>query len=326
MSIVELQAGDGAARPGSAVEAGPVPPARTRPNVSGDLPSLFRAAPMFRRALAGYDRFQVDTYVEWAEDELATADREREHLVTRQLSTQAALDEARGLLAHSASGGEFLQLSRRIGSVLATAADEAESMRLDAEADRLAAAAEATAIVADATGVLADAEARAQRVLLETTAEVDAMTARAAELVENAERTRSESHAEAAARLEDVRRQEQLALEQATRIRRQAVEDASVATLRARDEVVRMLDTARAERRRADAEAAALRELMDQDAVTRCASLRAEIEALEQRRSALLRLEAMTGPVARPTGRALETSLRELVDRLRWRSGSLRVR
>src|SRR4051794_12811672 len=90
----ELYADDGAG-PSSAGE--PVlevrPLDERRPNVSGDLPPVFQAAPMFRRAVAGYDRFQVDTYVQWAEDELATADREREHLLARHLHTQAALQE-----------------------------------------------------------------------------------------------------------------------------------------------------------------------------------------------------------------------------------------
>ena len=81
---------------------------RERPVLSGDLPTVLEAAPMFRRAPLGYDRFQVDTYVRWAEDELATADREREHLLARQLRTQAALDEATQLLPHSSSAAEFL--------------------------------------------------------------------------------------------------------------------------------------------------------------------------------------------------------------------------
>jgi hypothetical protein len=40
---------------------------RERPNVSGVLPTIFAAAPVFRGALLGYDRFQVDSYVQWAE-------------------------------------------------------------------------------------------------------------------------------------------------------------------------------------------------------------------------------------------------------------------
>src|SRR4051794_41464240 len=137
---VELYAGDRADQSWSE----PAPETaihRERPNVSGDLPTMFQAAPMFRRVVGGYDRFQVDTYVRWAEDELATADREREHLVARHMATRAALDEARELLSHSASGGAFLQVTPRIATMLATAADEAESMRAEAEAERSAAAA-----------------------------------------------------------------------------------------------------------------------------------------------------------------------------------------
>jgi cell division septum initiation protein DivIVA len=326
MSVVELHAGDGAARPVSRREAASAigSPDGTRPNVSGDLPSLFRAAPMFRRAVAGYDRFQVDTYVEWAEDELATADREREHLMARHLSTRAALDEARELLSRSASGGEFLQVSRRIGAMLATAADEAESIRVEAQADRSAAAEEATRI-------LADAGAEAQRVILETAGQSEAMTAEAGRILDEAERSGSEVRAEADARLEQARRMEQLAVEQAEQIRRQAVEEASAARLQARDDVVRILSTGREERRRADAEAAAMRDLLAEDARARCASLHAEISALEHRRSVLLAeieavAEAVAEPVAPPSGRPLDAQFRELVEKMRWRSGSLRAR
>src|SRR3954464_11449418 len=87
-----------------------------RPNLSGDLPTVLQPAPMFRRAALGYDRFQVETYVQWAEDELATADRERERLMARYLDQQATLQESRELLSHSSGGGDFLQASRRIGS------------------------------------------------------------------------------------------------------------------------------------------------------------------------------------------------------------------
>src|SRR3954471_19673251 len=133
---VELHAGEGTARPMSPGKAEPLTEAldRRRPNLSGDLPTVLQGAPMFGRAVAGYDRFQVDTYVQWAEDELAAADREREHLLARHLRTQAALEETRQLLPHSSSAGEFLQVSTRIGSLLASTADEAEGLRADAEA------------------------------------------------------------------------------------------------------------------------------------------------------------------------------------------------
>ena len=62
---VELQTDEGAARFLAAL--GPVadddPSDHRRPNVSGDLPTLLDSAPMFRRAVVGYDLFQVDTYV-----------------------------------------------------------------------------------------------------------------------------------------------------------------------------------------------------------------------------------------------------------------------
>src|SRR4051812_5482827 len=79
----ELHLDDGAAplpvEPGTDPAAGPGE--RRRPNVSGALPTILQAAPMFRRVVVGYDRFQVDTYVRWAEDELAAADHEHEHLL-----------------------------------------------------------------------------------------------------------------------------------------------------------------------------------------------------------------------------------------------------
>src|SRR5688572_24760516 len=161
----ELDLDDGTARLSSALDV--VSPGADaldsrRPNVSGDLPTVFRAAPMFRRAPIGYDRFQVDTYVQRAEDELASAEREHEHLVARHLRTRADLEEARELLARSSGGAEMLRLSRRIGSMLATAADEAESMRAEAEACRTAAAAEAKRKLGYARWRIGYAETRAE--------------------------------------------------------------------------------------------------------------------------------------------------------------------
>src|SRR3954464_16005813 len=171
---VELQSGevavcrspaDGSVRGGRILDDGAR--GNRRPNVSGDLPTMLQAAPMFRHALLGYDRFQVDTYVQWAEEELATGDHERERLVARYLDLQSTLDETRELLSHSAGGGEFLQVSRRIGSLLAAAADEAESMRAAAAPGRSAALAEAGQTIARAEQLLADATAEAERVRTE---------------------------------------------------------------------------------------------------------------------------------------------------------------
>src|SRR3954471_8439386 len=145
-------------------------PDRGRPTLNGDLPTVLAAAPMFRRALVGYDRFQVDTYVRWAEDELATADREREDLVAHQVRTHAALEDARELLSHSPEGGDVLRMSRRIGTMLAAAVDdaeaigaEAEAVRAGTEADRATASARARRLVAQAERGLAEARGEAAR-------------------------------------------------------------------------------------------------------------------------------------------------------------------
>ncbi|MFL6094914.1 MAG: hypothetical protein ACJ71Y_05650 [Blastococcus sp.] len=302
-----------------------------RPNVSGDLPTMLQAGPMFRRAVVGYDRFQVDTYVQWAEDELVTADRERERLLARCLDLQSRLEESRELLSHSAGGGEFLQVSRRIGSLLAAAADEAESMRADAAAGRSAALAEAGQTIARAEQLLADATAEAERVRTEAAAEAAGTLAEArrvaAEADHRAEALRTEARAEAESRLQSVQVIEQRAAEQAEQIRLQAVDAAAAALLQARDEVVRMLGTGREVRRRADATAAATRQRLEQEAMTRSASLRAEVAALERRR-ALLRAEVgrLADRVSEVAGSPLDGPLPRFLETLRWRSRSLRPR
>ena len=292
----ELHADDRTAHPMSGPASAPVD--RRRPTVSGDLPTVLDAAPMFRRVVAGYDRFQVDTYVRWAEDELATADREREHLVARHLQTLAALQEARELLSHSSGGREFLRVSRRIGSVLATAADEADAMRAEAEADRTAAAAQAEQMVAHAERVLADARAEAEGTVAAAATEADERRAEAARLVDEAEETGRAARAEAAARLDEVRAVERRAVQGAERIRQRARDEAAAARRHARGEVVGMLVTGREERLRADAEAAAARDRLDSAALARRASLLSEVEDLERRRAALRAdVDRTTGPV-----------------------------
>ncbi len=306
------------------------PAPRTRPNVSGDLHAVLQAAPMFRRALAGYDRFQVDSYVQWAEDELTTADRQREHLLARQLETAAGLDEARSLLAHSADGGQFLQTSRRIGSLLATAADEADAMRAEAEAmrakgeaDRRSAADEAARVLAETRDREAATSAAAERVLADARDEAAVLVEQARRVVAAAEETCTRAQAEAAARLAGVRDQEQRAAEQAERTRDQALAQASIARLQARDDVVGMLTAGREERRRAAAEAASTRERLDRDAVRRTAALLQDVAALEARRAALRTdVDRLAGQV--PVTPVIEQSThpsRALLARLGWVSG-----
>jgi hypothetical protein len=299
---------------------------RERPNVSGDLPTVFQAAPMFRRTVGGYDRFQVDTYVRWAEDELATADREREHLIARHLATRAALEEARELLSHSPSGGAFLQVSPRIASMLAAAADDAESMRAEAETERAAATAAAAEMVGRAEQAVADARSEAERMLAEAGTRADEIAAEAARIVEAAEQMRRDVQVEAEARMEAARAVEQRAAEQAERFRLQAVAEAEAGQVRARAEIVRMLGTARDQRRRTDDEAAAVRERLDQEAAARRALLLREVASLEHQRSALLaQLALLSRPAAAPVPSGMDVHFRRLLERLHWRSRSLRA-
>jgi hypothetical protein len=123
-----------------------------------------------------------------------------------------------------------------------------------------------------------------------------------------------------------VRVRERQAAEQAELVRQQAVDAASAALVRARDEVVRMLATAREQRRRADAEAAAVRDRREVEAVTRSASLRAEVAALERRRT-LLRAEVrrLTDAAADAAGRPVGGPVARFLETLRWRSRSLRA-
>jgi hypothetical protein len=295
------------------------------PNVFGDLPTVLEAAPMFRRVVAGYDRFQVDTYVRWAEDELATAAREREHLLARHLETWADLEEARQLLSHSSGGGEFLQLSRRIGTMLAAAADEAERITAEAKSARSHAAGQATRTVARAEKALADAEAEAGRLVAEGAGHLENATAQACRIIEQAEQTGREIRAEAEARLETARAVERRATEHADRVHRQVAEAVTAARLQARDEIVRMLGTAREQRGRADAEAAAVRERLDRDAATRRSALLADVASLERRCAALAAEAALL--VRRQVDAAPSTvHLSPLPVRLRWRSRSVRTR
>jgi cell division septum initiation protein DivIVA len=310
---VELYTDEGAAVPSAAA-----PPASgpERPNVAGDLPAVLGAAPMFRRAVAGYDRFEVDTYVRWAEDELAGAARELERLELRHLRTRAELDDARELLAHSPGGGELLMVSRRTGALLAAAADEAASIRAEAARERTAAAARARRMVARARQAVADAEAEARRLIVRATCEAEETAASAARLVAEARQIGEDSRREAAERRAEARAVEQRAYEEADRIRQDALAEAAASRLRARQEIVGMLGTSRDARRRADEQADADRDRLDRAAAARRAGLLAEVATLEDRRAALrAEVARLAAALPAPTGGRLGLRLRRLLDR-----------
>jgi cell division septum initiation protein DivIVA len=308
---------------------------RRRPDAAGDLATLFRAEPMFARAVAGYDRFQVDGYVRWAEDELAAADRERERLLARHLRTLASLEEAEQLLAHSPAGGELLQLSRPIGSLLAAAADEASTIRAQARAALDAATASAEQVLARAERVLADAGAQAQRVLAQASAEAAEAATEAGRVLADAEATRARARAAVEARLAEVGALAQRAAADAEDTRRRAAAEAATALLQARDEVVRRLGAGRDQRRRADDVAAATRDRLDRQAADRRAALLADVAGLERRRAALraevqelsVRLAAqVSAPVGAPAAPRVGLFLRRHLERFGRRPGTLRTR
>lgn len=319
---------DGEVRPPSLVEAmlGPEAMDRSRPNVSGDLSEVLQAPPMFRRAVLGYDRFQVDTYVRWAEDELVAADREREHLERRHLRTRADLVEAQQLLAHSPGGAEMLRMSQRAGAVLAAAADEAAGIRIEAEAHRSAAAAEANRKLGYARWRIAYAEAKAARMRADAAARMTEAAAAADRIVAAAEQTRAAARAEAAERLAEVRLVERRAAEDAALMRRRAGQDAAAARVQARGEIVAMLDTARDQRRRADADAAATRDRQARETASRHAFLRSEVAVLEHRRAALrAEIELLSRRAVGATDSRLDRHVGQLLGKLRWRSRPLRM-
>ncbi len=251
------------------------------PRVAGDLPAVLSAAPMFRRTIAGYDRYEVESYVRWAEDELAAADREREHMTVRQLQTMAALEEARELLAHRAGGGEFLDVSKHLGAMLATAADEAEAMRAEADADRQAAAAQAERTIADAERAAAEAAAAAARTVAAAEARAAGTIEQAHRTLAEAEQARARTEAEAQERLAQVRDVERRAAEQAQRLREQVADEIAVARLQARDELVALLTTGRDRRRQADEAAADARKRQDVAAAAQRSALLARTELLQ---------------------------------------------
>jgi cell division septum initiation protein DivIVA len=150
-----------------ASSGGTGPQRSRRPNLTGDLDSMLGTGPMFRPAVRGYDRLQVDNYVTWAETEVQTARRQVEELSSRYGSALAELEISRRLLAQSPTGREMTRISERIGQMLRLAADEAADLT-DAgarEADRLVseARAEADAVLRKAREVKEAAVAASDR-------------------------------------------------------------------------------------------------------------------------------------------------------------------
>ena len=224
--------------------------ASLHPHLVGDLGTLLDHQPVFRGAVRGYDRLEVDNYVAWAEGELAAAHREREHLLDRVVACGTELEISRRVLSEQAAGPDRPVVSARVGEVLRLAEDQAAQV-LDA------AEAEAAQLLADAR-LEADARLRkaheikelalgaadqlrvdAQRDRAEAAAVLENAHAEAAELLRAAAAARDRLAAEAAVgrdRADEQAQRDRLAAETALAARLSAVRAEVVDLCRQRDQ------------------------------------------------------------------------------------------
>src|SRR4051812_47076149 len=244
------------------------------PNFSGDLDGLLTTAPVFRSAVRGYDRLQVDNYVSWAESELRAARRETDDLVDRYGRACAELEISRRLLARSPEGQEMTVISERMGRMLRMAADEPAELSA-------AGSAEADQILADAR---TEADAR-----LRKAHEIKQMA------VEASDRMREEARllrAEATAEVERAKAQAAQILSEAMAERDRLALEAADQRSKAEAELAKWLADTRAAARREQEETAAAAEAA-------LAEVRGELEDLHRRRDraceSLLRLNEQIG-------------------------------
>src|SRR4051794_8135535 len=244
------------------------------PNFSGDLDVLLTRAPVFRSAVRGYDRLQVDNYVAWSEAELRAARRETDDLVERYGRASAELEIARRLLARSPGGQEMSVMSERMGRMLRMAADEAAELTA-------AGSAEAEQILADAR-TEADARRRKAHEIKQLAVQTGDRLGEEARLV----------RAEATAELEQARSEAARLLRNAAAERERLDREAAAARSRAQAELVTWLDGTRAAARREQEEAAAAAEAA-------LAEARGELDELHRRREraceSLVRLDEQIG-------------------------------
>ena len=166
-------------------------PAVRPPDLDGGLDQLLDRRPMFRRRHRGYDRFQVDSYVAWAEAELDAARRQCDYLLSRYGACAAQLELARQAPRRSATGpvsvrlGEMLRLASEEAEVITAAGiDEAERIvtdaRVEAEARLRKVAGIREAATAAGDELRAQARCDAEHLLAAAAAQRDAAAAEAA--------------------------------------------------------------------------------------------------------------------------------------------------
>ncbi len=254
-----------------AADAGPsaVPEPR-RPNLKGDLDSVLEFLPVFRGAVRGYERSQVDSYVTWAERELRAARRSADEMAARFAAVSTELDRARQELSRSAGSREARLFSERVAHILELAADEAAEIRA-------AGAAEADGLVTAARTWSAAMMQHAREAEDAATAERDRATAIRAEAADELATARAEAGELRAAAL---REQQRLAAE-AAQERRLLEEEAAAGRAAAEEKA----------RRQQEQEMAAAAEVV--------AAARREIEQLHaQRDRATESLQLLTGRIS----------------------------
>ena len=174
-------------------------PAFRRPNLGGGLDQLLDRRPMFRRRRRGYDRFQVDNYVAWAEAELDAAHRQYDYLLSRYGACTAQLEMARRAPSRRSVTGP---VSMRLGEMLRLASEEADvitSAGID-EAERIVTGArvEAEARLCNVAGIREAALAAGEEVRAEARRDAE-------QLLRSAAAQRDAAATEAAAELSTVR-------------------------------------------------------------------------------------------------------------------------
>jgi colicin import membrane protein len=241
---------------GTTVDQGPrlspsevVPPPR-RPNLTGDLDDVLEFLPVFRVAVRGYDRTQVDSYVSWAERELRAVRRSADEMAARFAASWAELDRAREELSRSAAGRDARQVSERVARMLELAAEEAAEITAAgaAEAEEVvatgrsysaamlrhareaedAAAGErrrAATTCAEAAEVLAAARAEADEMRAAAVREQARLTAEATDARERLDRESASRRSEAEERARRQREQEAAAAAEVVAAARREIEE-----------------------------------------------------------------------------------------------------
>jgi chromosome segregation ATPase len=200
----EIEAGEGTPAGGAATPRQTSRP----PNLGGDLEQVLDHRPLFRRRHRGYDRFQVDNYVAWAEGEVDAARRQCDLLLERYGACVAELTVAqRAPVAAPTTGvvsqrlGEMLRLaSQEADAVVAAGVDEAE--RIVAEGRM-----EAAARLQKVAGIREAAMAAADELRTQAQRDAEQLMRTSATELQAAEADAARRLAAVQAEVDDLRRQ-----------------------------------------------------------------------------------------------------------------------